>query len=63
MSQVPLIFRKHVVARSQPSVLFPFVIVPLTRMRPCPNATVIAYGDREIANLVAERTLVHRKSV
>lgn len=33
MSQLPSIFRKHVVDRSQKSVLFPFFNVPLIRLR------------------------------
>ena len=38
-SQLPSIFRKQAVHRSQKSVLFPFFNVPLTRLRLCPNAT------------------------
>ena len=39
MSQLPSIFRKHAVHRSQKLVLLPFFYVPLTRLRLRPNAT------------------------
>jgi hypothetical protein len=39
MSQLPSIFRKHVVDRSQKSDLLPFFNVPLIRLRLCANAT------------------------
>ena len=51
MSQVPLIFRKHVVERSQCSVLFPFFIVTLIRMRPCAKATSSPTVIVEVADL------------
>src|SRR5215470_19736852 len=40
MSQLPSIFRKQYVARTQkPPLLVPFFNVPLSRLKLCPNAT------------------------